>query len=154
MEPRKFVEPPDPRVRQFPWSTRGYKGCTFTAGTRVRMRFRDVLAVLNGNVVKPAIPDAEPYFLLVLMPAGKPYSKGTGRRFILSNGENYYDVRRANDDDEEGAWEYEPWSKRPWYIVPKSGRRRLTTLHQSVINQVIHCYWQPDHPLHKKGAKQ
>jgi hypothetical protein len=118
------------------------------------MRYRDVLAVKDDQVVKPEIPDSEPYFLLVLMPAGKPYSKGTGRRFILSNGENYYDVRRANDDDDDGKWEYEPWIRRPWKILHKSGKRRLTILHQNVINQVIQAFWQPDHPIHRKGTQQ
>jgi hypothetical protein len=73
-------------------------------------------------------------------------------RLLNQKSDNYYDLRKADDDDDEGAWEYEPWANRPWFIVPKSGRRKLTTLHQDVINQVIAAFWQPEHPIHKKGT--
>jgi hypothetical protein len=139
--PRIFVAPSF-KVRCYDWSKRlrkraakkPWKGMTWASGTRINMRFQQLLGIYDGLICGPEVPGAE-LFLLFAIRKNKN-TRHNSWRYILTDGEIYHDVTMdyENIDPQQ---QLVPWETQRWIITPKSKRHHLTTEHQIIIKEAM-----------------
>ena len=144
---KKFIEEDVAKVRKYPKkSYNGKEGILFTLGKRIRLRYVEMVGIVNGEVTDLTDPAGTPYLVLADKKQGK-----TECRFFATNGQDYYDLNRMREGSLDSDGEHYPgyvddkecaaFDKDCFWQMVTSRRTRLSTHYQNLAKQVLNEYF-------------
>jgi len=135
---KKFIEEDVAKVRKYPTkSYNGKEGILFTLGKRIRLRYVEMIGIVNGEVTDLADPAGTPYLILADKKQGK-----TECRFFATNSQDYYDLSRMREGGSRAdTRECAAFDEDCFWQVVTSRRTRLSTHYQNLAKQVLNEYF-------------
>lgn len=143
---KQFIKEISTKVRKY--NIKGYNGkpgVLFTLGKRIRLRYIEMIGIVNGEVTDLADPAGEPYLVLADKKQGSAFC-----RFFATNSEDYYDLDRLRIYKESSITkaaysianrEFDAFADDCFWKTVDKRRSHLTTNFQELSKQVLNEYF-------------